>query len=314
MRRPFHPPDPTNDRGGDAPEAPLCHMLSFDVEEYFHCEVFRGAIDPSERSNWPSRIDLQLDALLELLETQQVRATFFVLGELAADRRDVVRRLAAAGHEIACHGQSHEMIARLGPAGFREDTRVGRDKLQQITGEPVLGYRAATFGLTRRTAWAIDILAELGFAYDSSVQPVAHDRYGVPDAPRQAHIAVGPGGGEILEIPPMTGRLVGRNIPLGGGGYFRLLPTVIFDAELTRWRHRRRPAMLYLHPWELDVGQPTPKISVINRFRHRVNLARTAAKLDILIKKHTFAPVREVLGSLEASASRRLFHYDAISA
>jgi len=285
-----------SDRGG------VRHMLSFDVEEYFHCEAFRGAIGPERWGQWPSRIDRQMDALLTTLAEAGCRATFFVLGRVASTHPHIVRRLQAAGHEIACHGDGHEMIARLGPARFRQDTRDGQARLADLTGGAVTGYRAATFGLVRRTAWAIDILAELGFRYDSSVQPVRHDRYGVPAAPARAHRAVGPGGGEILEIPPMTVRLAGRNVPLGGGGYFRLLPAVLFDRALRRWARRGTPAMLYLHPWEFDAGQPVVPVGRVATFRHRVNLARTAGKLQSLLRAHRFAPVRDVLPNLHAAA------------
>ncbi len=293
---------------GDNTPPPARHMLSFDVEEYFHCEAFRQVIGPTRWDRWPSRIDGQIDALLALLAEYDVRATFFVLGHLADTHPDVVRRIAAAGHEIACHGQSHEMIARLGPEAFRADTQTAKARLETLTGRAVLGYRAATFGLMRPTAWAIDILAEVGFAYDSSVQPIRHDRYGVPDAPATAHYAAGPGGGVILEIPPMTRRLAGRNIPLGGGGYFRLLPAVLFDGALRWWARRGQPAMLYLHPWEFDADQPVVPTGALSRFRHRVNLARTAGKLRTLLAAHRFVPVRELLDPLRASAPAR-FEY-----
>jgi polysaccharide deacetylase family protein (PEP-CTERM system associated) len=247
-----------------------------------------------------------MDALLTLLATADVRATFFVLGRVAEHCPQVVRRIAAAGHEIACHGDGHEMIARLGPDGFAADTRAGKQRLEDLTGQPVLGYRAATFGLVRATAWAIDTLASLGFAYDSSVQPVRHDRYGVPDAPPQAHIARGPGGGTILEIPPMTRRLLGHNIPLGGGGYFRLLPAWLFDRGLRACAAEQRPGMLYLHPWEFDPGQPVvPGTSRMSRFRHRVNLHRTAGKLAHLMRRHAFTPVASVLDDLRTAAQQR---------
>jgi len=279
-------------------------MLSFDVEEYFHCEAFRGVIASDGAADWPSRIDGQMDKVLGLLAETDARATFFVLGRVAVGHPRLVRRIADAGHEIACHGHSHQMVARLSEEGFRQDTRVAKVLLEDITGHRVLGYRAATFGLVRRTAWAIDILAELGLEYDSSVQPVRHDRYGVPEAPPQAHLARGPGGGEILEVPPMTRRFAGQNIPLGGGGYFRLLPVVVFDRALHAWSRAGRPAMLYLHPWEFDPDQPVVPASWLDNFRHRVNLNHTAGKLRSLLAGHAFSPVRELLGELRSAAAR----------
>ena len=279
-------------------EGRIRHILSFDVEEYFHAEAFRHVIGPAGWSAWPSRIEGQMEALLALLEEAGVRATFFVLGELASRHGGLVSQLAAGGHEIACHGDSHEMIARLGPAGFRRDTAASKSRLEDLIGQGVLGYRAATFGLVRSTAWAIDVLAELGFSYDSSIQPVYHDRYGVPNAPPQAHWAVGPAGGRVLELPPMTRRLAGRNIPLGGGGYFRLLPAVIFDRALRTLARRGEAAMLYLHPWEFDAGQPVVPVGRLRNFRHRVNLRRTAGKLRTLLAGHRFTTARAVATGL----------------
>ena len=280
------------------PTQAIRHMLSFDVEEYFHAEAFRGVIGPERWSNWPSRIQGQMDELLALLAEASIRCTFFVLGRLAQTHAAIVRQMARAGHEIACHGDSHEMIARLGPEGFARDAERSKTRLEELVGGPVVGYRAATFGLVRRTAWAIDALAELGFRYDSSIQPVRHDRYGIPDAPAAAHWAVGPSGGRILEIPPMTGRLAGRNIPLGGGGYFRLLPAVVFDRALRAWARRSEPAMLYLHPWEFDAGQPHVPIGPLQTFRHRVNLRRTAGKLRTLLRAHAFGRACDIAAVL----------------
>lgn len=279
------------------------HMLSFDVEEYFHCEVYRQAIGPSRWHEWPSRVEAQMDALLALLAETGTRATFFVLGRIAEGHPGIVRSLVAAGHEVACHSDMHEMVTRLDADSFARDAQACKARLEDLAGQPVLGYRAPTFSVMRRSAWAVDVLAELGFAYDSSVQPVRHDRYGVPDAPPVAHWAVGPGGGRILEIPPMTRRLAGRNIPLGGGGYFRLLPVAVFDRSLRAWARAGRPAMLYLHPWEFDPDQPGPPISLLSRFRHRVNLHRTAGRLRRLLARHAFAPVRDLLDALRPAAT-----------
>jgi len=289
-------------------------MLTFDVEEYFHCEAFREVIGPARWDQWPSRIEAQMDSLLALLADSNVRATFFVLGHVADTRPEIVSAIAAAGHEVACHGQSHEMLSRLEPDGFRTETRLAKSRLEDLTGREVLGHRAATFGLVRSTAWAIDILAELGFVYDSSVQPVRHDRYGVPDAPATVHYATGPAGGAILEIPPMTRRVIGRTFPLGGGGYFRLLPTVLFDRALRWWARKGRSAMLYLHPWEFDAAQPVVPAGALSRFRHRVNLHRTTDKLNTLLAAHRFVPVRDLLDALRAKAGKSFAYAGPLSA
>lgn len=287
------------------------HMLSFDVEEYFQCEVFRDVIGPDRWSHWPSRIDGQMDRLLAQLGRSEVRATFFVLGSLARSHPRIVRNIAAAGHEIACHGDSHEMLGRLGPTQFAAETADAKALLEDIAGQAVIGYRAATFSVNHATAWAIDALAEMGFAYDSSVQPVRHDRYGVPDAPARPHWAIGPRGSRVLEIPPMTMSLAGRELPLGGGGFFRLLPRVLFDRELRRRGRQQHPAMLYLHPWEFDPAQPKVPVGRASNFRHRVNLARTAGKLNTLLARHDFAPVRELLAGLAVEAGPLTHRYAA---
>jgi len=275
------------------------HWLSFDVEEYFHVEAAR--IDRRQWDDFPGRVCPPVRRVLELLAEHQSSATFFVLGALADRERGLLREIVAAGHEVASHSMGHTMITRQTPREFRQDLLDARKLLEDVTGRAVLGYRAPTFSITRSTAWALDVLAEASFAYDSSVFPVRHDRYGVPDAPRDPHLARGPGGGSIIEIPPLTIRLLGVNWPVGGGGYLRLLPVWLVGKALGRARRRGQSGMIYLHPWELDPGQPILPMSRMGRFRHRVNLHRTEAKLCRLLERFRFRSVASCLDQLKAA-------------
>ena len=277
------------------------HLLSFDVEEYFQVEAASSGVPRGEWDSYPRRLSHVVDCILALLAERGITATFFVLGWVARHERDVVRRIAEAGHEIASHGMSHDMIARLTPDTFRQDLVASRKLLEDISGERILGYRAPTFSITRDTAWALDVLTECGFRYDSSIFPIRHDRYGVPDAPRFAHHALGPGGKSILEIPPLTMRLFKSNLPVGGGGYLRLFPVRLVSRALRSLTRLGKSGMLYLHPWELDPDQPVLPMSRISRWRHRVGLARTESKLRWLLERFHFTSVREHLEVLSTS-------------
>jgi polysaccharide deacetylase family protein (PEP-CTERM system associated) len=283
-------------------------MLSFDVEEYFQVEAAASAVSRDEWETLPRRLPASVDFILEMLAARRTTATFFILAWVAERDRQLVRRIAEAGHEIASHGTDHRMIGRLSRAEFSRGLADSRRILEDIAGRPVLGYRAPTFSVTHDTAWAIDVLAEAGYAYDSSVFPVRHDRYGVPDAPRFAHRAVGPGGRGVLEIPPATLRLAGRNWPAGGGGYLRLLPVRIVAAALRSAARRGHQGMIYLHPWEFDPGQPVLPMGRVGTWRHRVNLAKTAGKLAWLLDGFSFTSVRDS-GLLAAPASLESFAY-----
>ncbi len=287
---------------GPAPDATPVHLLSFDVEEYFQAEAAAAGVPRDRWSSLERRLDRPADTILEMLETRGLKATFFLLGWVAQHEPHVVRRIAAAGHEIASHGTDHRMLHRLTPEAFRGDLEDSRRRLEDLAGRAVVGYRAPTFSVTRTTAWALDVLAEAGFRYDSSVFPVRHDRYGVPDAPSRPHRAVGPAGGRILEIPPLTLRILGRNWPVGGGGYLRLLPLGAVATALRAAGRRGYPGMLYLHPWELDPDQPVLPMSRLSRWRHRVNLAKTGDKLRRLLERFRFGPVEAQLDALDRLA------------
>jgi len=287
---------------------PPVHILSFDVEEYFQVEAAAACVPRDTWDSIPRRLEPAVARILDMLAARRTSATFFVLGWVARRDPDLVRRIAAAGHEIASHGMEHRMIGRQGPEEFRRDVRDSRRLLSDLAGQPVLGYRAPTFSVTHKTAWAIDVLAEEGYEYDSSVFPVRHDRYGVPEAPASPHRAVGPGGGSLLEIPPLTLRLAGMNLPVGGGGYLRLLPVRVVAWALARAEDAGQRGMIYLHPWELDPDQPVLPMRRLSRWRHCVGLRRTAAKLAWLLDRFRFAGVRQCRDAL-AAAAQQTFTY-----
>jgi len=281
------------------------HLLSFDVEEYFQVEAAAAAIKPHQWKTYPSRLAPVITRILEILADHQTQATFFVLGWVAQHEKQLVDKIARQGHEIASHGMSHEMLHRLTPEDFRRELQDSRRRLEDISGQRVIGFRAPTFSITAQTAWALDILVEEGFLYDSSIFPVHHDRYGVPDAPTEPHKALGPDGGTILELPPLTIRLFGTNWPVGGGGYLRILPVWMINLALKKAQANQNNAMLYLHPWEFDPDQPILPMSRLSRWRHRVGLRHTEKKLRWLLQRHKFVSVYQIIENLDASRQAR---------
>jgi polysaccharide deacetylase family protein (PEP-CTERM system associated) len=225
------------------------------------------------------------------------------VGEIARDRPALVKAIHHAGHEIGSHSWDHRRIHAHTRATFREDLRTSKDALQQLTGEPVIGYRAPTFSLVRQTAWALDELVAAGFVYDSSIYPVRHDRYGVPDAPRGPFLAVGESSA-LLEIPPVTWRLLGANLPAGGGGYFRLFPLAVVTQAVHQMMRKCHPAvaMLYFHPWEFDPGQERLPLGRVSRWRTYVGMGRTRRRFETLIGRHTFSRACDVAVELRQSS------------
>lgn len=278
------------------------HILSFDVEEYFHVQA--AAMNVDQSPDFPNRLGPVVERILERLDAAGASATFFVLGRVARTQAGLVRTIAHAGHEIAAHSLDHTMITHMTRDQFRDDVRANRSQLEDLTGRPVIGYRAPTFSITNHTAWALDVLAEQGFEYDSSIFPIRHDRYGIAAAPPNPHVAVGPGGTRILEIPPLTWRAWGKNWPVGGGGYLRLLPAWVTVGALRRAARRGDCGMIYVHPWELDAGQPVLPMGRVARWRHRVGLQSTAAKLKKLLTPFRFVCVRDVLSNLNETTDQ----------
>ncbi len=273
------------------------------MEEYFQVESASGIYDSSQWDTLQKRLAPAVETILQLLSDHQTSATFFILGWVAQHEGQLVRQIAEQGHEIASHGMSHQMLSRLEPETFRCELLDSRRLLEDLTGSPVQGYRAPTFSITRKTAWALDVLAETGYVYDSSIFPVRHDRYGVPDAPVVPHIAIGPGTGRILEIPPLTLPLNRINIPIGGGGYLRLLPVRLMGLALQKAQRRNQIGMIYLHPWELDPGQPVLPMGRLSRWRHRIGLRRTEVKLSWLLQQYQFGSVTQGLEDLKAAVA-----------
>lgn len=271
------------------------NALTFDVEEYFHAEAFARVLRPEEWPTLESRVTRSTERLLDILDRERVRATFFVLGWVAERHPGLVREIASLGHEIACHGYGHRMIQHLSRPDFERDVTRAKRALEDAVGRPVLGYRAPTFSIMRETLWSLDVLIEAGFRYDSSIFPVVHDRYGIPDAPRFPHRLKAPSGGEITEFPMSTMTVLGRRLPVAGGGYFRLFPYRVTRRAIARINGERQPAMVYLHPWEFDPDQPRLPVGPLTRFRHLVNVGKTESRLRRLLGEVSFAPASEVL-------------------
>jgi polysaccharide deacetylase family protein (PEP-CTERM system associated) len=271
------------------------NALTVDVEDYYQVEAFSDVISRENWSRWESRIERNTDRLLNLFADLQVRGTFFVLGWVAEHHPQLVRRIAEAGHEIACHSYHHQLISKQIQTEFREDVRRAKSLLEEVTGKEVEGYRAPTYSITSQTMWALDILIEEGFRYDSSIFPIHHDRYGIPNAQRFPHL-IRRSTGEIIEFPPSTVRFFGQNMPIAGGGYFRLMPYPVFRWGVDRINFEEcKSAIFMIHAWEVDPDQPVLPGKRINVWRHRLNLRRTEPRLKKLLNDFRFAPVREVL-------------------
>lgn len=265
-------------------------ILSFDVEEHDRIEAAAGLhLLADLRQCYRERLADPTRWIVETLGRRQIQATFFIVGQLAHTHPELVRSIHRAGHEVASHSWAHRRALNMTPEEFRVDLRRSRDALEQVIGEQVVGFRAPTFSITRRNPWAIDVLFEEGFLYDSSIYPVRHDRYGVPTAPRAPFRAKGISH-SILELPPATLRLGRTNLPVGGGGYFRLFPPALMRWGLWQTARTCRPpvATLYFHPWEFDPGQPRLPLKPLSRFRTYVGISRTRKRLECLIDGRTF--------------------------
>jgi len=276
---------------------PQC-AFTVDVEDYFQVDAFSDVIPVSTWGTFESRVVDNTSRLLDLLDQHQVRGTFFVLGWIAERHAALVRTIAARGHEVASHGMTHERVVTQTPEVFRRETRNSKRLLEDLIQAPVVGYRAATYSITAQSLWALDILHEEGFLYDSSIFPVRHDRYGIPDAKTVAHQLITPGGQTIVEFPLTSIRILGANIPIAGGGYFRLFPYLLTRWGLRRAMAERRPIVFYLHPWEIDPGQPQIKgARWRSRIRHSLNLDRTLPRLHRLLRDFQFSTMRDCLSA-----------------
>ncbi len=273
----------------------LVNVLTIDVEDYFHPNAMTTTVPRADWERLPARVEGSTHLMLDLLAEHGVRATFFVLGWVAERLPQLVDEIAGRGHEIACHGYGHRLVSELGPELFREDVMRAKAILEDRLGAPVVGFRAASYSLVRTTPWAIDALIEAGFEYDSSIFPIHHDIYGYPGFSRFA-VRIQRPAGQIVEVPASTVRAFGRNWPVAGGGYFRLLPYWMTQRAVERINTRdAAPAIVYLHPWELDTAQPRLPGPMTARFRQYTNLRHTRARIDRLLRDFRFAPIREAL-------------------
>ncbi|MEZ5730095.1 MAG: DUF3473 domain-containing protein [Burkholderiaceae bacterium] len=269
--------------------------MSIDVEDWFQVSALAPYVARDHWDSMPFRAEANVELLLELLAAHDTQATFFTLGWIAERHPGIVRRIVAAGHELASHGYGHQRATELSPDAFRDDVSRSRALLEDISGEAVIGYRAPSFSIGRDNLWALDTLAEAGYRYSSSIYPVAHDHYGMPEASRFAFLT----GRGLLEIPATSLRLGGRNFPASGGGYFRLLPY-----RISRWgiarvnRVDKEAAVFYCHPWEFDPLQPRlPGVDLKTRFRHYVNLDRNRDKLERLLQDFNWSTLAQVFGT-----------------
>jgi len=269
------------------------NYLTVDVEDYFQVAAFEKVISPDSWNEHDCRVVANTHSVLHLFAEHGVHATFFIVGWIAERYPQLVREIEQHGHEIGCHSFWHRKIYDLSPVEFREDTRKAKDILEQITGKAVYGYRAPSYSITRQSLWALDILAELGFKYDSSIFPVHHDNYGIPDAPRYPY-RLEPQ--DMMEYPLSTVRIAGQNLPIAGGGYFRFFPYWFTRKALSRINHKEKhPFIFYFHPWEVDPGQPRIQSAGIkSTFRHYLNLGRTMERLNRLLHDFSFKPIRVV--------------------
>lgn len=277
----------------------MLNALTIDVEDYFQVNAFVRYVRCDEWDRYPLRVEQNTRRILTLLDEFGIKATFFVLGWVAERVPCLVKEIHAKGHEIACHGYGHELIYSIGPDAFREDIRRSKQILEQQCGEMVHGYRAPSYSITGKSMWALDILIEEGFSYDSSIFPVYHDTYGVPDAPRFPHLITRPSG-VIREFPlttlPLRWGAREYRLPIAGGGYLRLLPAELIRRGISSINQQeQQPAVLYFHPWEIDPDQPRIKAGLKSRFRHYLNLDKTEGKLVHLVRNLTFGPMRDVL-------------------
>ncbi len=273
--------------------------ITFDVEEHHRIEAAAHVDWPAGlRAIYSRRMDQTTRWLLDELGERRIRATFFVVGQIAESHPDLIRRMIDEGHEVASHSWAHRRVHHFTPTSFREDVRTSKDALEQAGGAAVVGFRAPTFSIMRETAWAIDVLAEQGMLYDSSIFPIHHDRYGVPDAPRTPFIVRGVDR-ELLELPLLTLSLLGMNLPVAGGGYFRLFPLTLMERGIRRaGRMPLGAPVLYFHPWEFDADQPKLPLKRLSKFRTYVGIGRSRGRFQKLLRQYQFAPVADIVARL----------------
>ena len=277
--------------------SPPKHLMSVDVEDYFMVEAFASSISPDSWETRPSRVAMSTLRVLDLFDRYSVKGTFFFVGWVADKFPKLVREVHARGHELACHSYWHRTVYSQTQDEFREDTRAAVRAIEDAAGVKVFGYRAPSWSITKDCLWALDVLAEEGFTYDSSIYPIHHDLYGVPGARRFPYTHRLKDGHSLLEFPPATVQVLGQNLPCAGGGYLR-----IFPLAYTHWAFRKfqedygKRVVVYFHPWELDPDQPRIREKLKSRLRHYINLDKMTDRLEILLRTYSFQPFCELVG------------------
>jgi polysaccharide deacetylase family protein (PEP-CTERM system associated) len=278
----------------------ITHAMTVDVEDYYHVAAFAKVISPADWDKWPSRVEANTNKLLQLFDDSNIKITFFILGWVAERYPELVKTIRKQGHEIASHGYSHQLIYTQTPEVFHAETVKSKQILEDLGQAPVTGYRAASYSITRKSLWALDTLAELGFTWDSSIFPTRHDNYGIPGSPEEPYRITTRNGAALVEFPLTTAKVFGQSIPAAGGGYFRQYPYA-----LSRWLFERaslnqtKPQIFYLHPWEIDPNQPrVPNASWFSNFRHYTNLKRCLPRLEHMINDFQFGTISQSLGSV----------------
>lgn len=274
------------------------NAMTVDVEDYFHVAALAKSIPRDRWDSMEYRAEESTRRLLRLFADYDIKATFFVLGWVARRSPELVREIHAEGHEIACHGMSHELVYGQTPKVFGRETADAKKLLEDLVGTAVKGYRAASWSITQKSLWALDIIYELGFAYDSSIFPIRHDRYGIPGASQHPGVLKTPRGYQLVEFPPSTVSIPFARLPVAGGGYFRLLPYEVTRAGLRRVNASGHPFIFYLHPWEVDPEQPRVPASWLSRFRHYTNLDQTESRLKRLLGEFRCSTASAVLSEI----------------
>jgi polysaccharide deacetylase family protein (PEP-CTERM system associated) len=270
------------------------HVFTVDVEDYFQVYAFEGVVDRSAWDGYPSRVVRNTEIILELLARHDARGTFFTLGWVADKHPDIVRRIADAGHEIASHGWWHRKITSLTPDQFREDAHSSRAILEQVSGHPVMGYRAPSFSITPGNEWAFDVLLETGYRYDSSLFPISRSNYGYPSTPPLPHL-IHRASGDIMEFPLTTTRILGKRVPAAGGGYLRHFPYSIIRKAFREKDRSGIPGVFYIHPWEIDEDQPHMPVPWLTSVRHYRNISKVLPRLDRLLREFKFTSIAQRL-------------------
>ncbi|MBI5451158.1 MAG: DUF3473 domain-containing protein [Gammaproteobacteria bacterium] len=286
------------------------HALTVDVEDYYHATAVESVLPRSQWQDLPERVQDNTRKVLELFAASGVQATFFVLGVVARRHPGLIREIVLAGHEVACHGLSHKLVYQQSPEEFASETRDAKKIIEDAIGDEISGYRAASYSITRRSLWALDVLAEAGFKYDSSIFPIRHDRYGLTGVEINPHCAKTPAGYAIMEWPITVTNILGFTLPVTGGGYFRLYPEIL-SRYLFRYvsARQQRRFMFYFHPWEIDRDHPEVGLKGFSRFRHYNNIERYAGRIKRLLAEFEFSPVKEIV---ESACAGRSFDYSLL--